>query len=311
MRGSLSLRFDDVDGRGRLVDRAWTPPLQVVREFANVDGSCLVHLQNTSGGVLAGDDLTTDIHVGPSAKVQLTTTSATRVYRSRGEVSTSPSPFQGEGRGEVSRQSITVYVDTGGLLEYLPDPLIPFAGSRLVQSTSIVLAADAGLFWWETVSPGRVAHGEIFAYERLDISTQIAVLPGAMPVPGGMPIALDGHDVPVPLLTERIRLDPKRRPIESPARMGPYRFYTTFYACRVGQAASGWDIIERELMDLAETMTVEGQTLWGASKLPAHGVVVRGLSRTGHELPAGLIKFWRTAKRSLYDREAIVPRKIY
>ena len=43
------------------------------------------------------------------------------------------------------------------LLELLPDPLIPFAGSAYQQQTQIDLADNAGLFWWETIAPGREA----------------------------------------------------------------------------------------------------------------------------------------------------------
>jgi hypothetical protein len=93
--------------------------------------------------------------------------------------------------------------------------------------------------------------------------------------------------------------------------MGSYRFFTAFYACKVGESPAMWEQIERELMELADGLTTPGQTLWGVSRLTAHGLVVRGLSRTGHDLPAGLTACRQTAKRWLYGRDAIVPRKIY
>src|SRR5258708_1796448 len=132
------------------------PPLKVIRAFPQADGGTLVHLHNISGGVLGGDHLELEVEVGPQACVQLTSTSATRVYRSRPDM---PS----------AQQLTRVHVQSGGLLEYLPDPLIPFAGARYRQQTEIQLEENAGLCWWEILAPGRVASGERFAYEQLQI----------------------------------------------------------------------------------------------------------------------------------------------
>ena len=41
--------------------------------------------------------------------------------------------------------------------EYLPDALIPFAGSRHSQSTTVSLGDRATFFWWELLAPGRQA----------------------------------------------------------------------------------------------------------------------------------------------------------
>ncbi len=113
-----------------------------------------------SGGVLAGDQLILDINVGPSASAQVTSTSATRLYRHR------------EGR-EDSSQCVMIRVGEGGLLEYLPDPVIPFAGARHNQRTTVGLEHGATLFWWDVLAPGRLAAGERFAYRRLSISTSV------------------------------------------------------------------------------------------------------------------------------------------
>jgi urease accessory protein len=51
--------------------------------------------------------------------------------------------------------------------------------------------------------------------------------------------------------------------------------------------------------------------IWGASSLPAHGVVVRGLSLNHRMLAAALPLFWGLARRRLYGTAAIPPRKVY
>src|SRR5262249_52778899 len=124
-------------------------PWRVVRGFPNAEGETLAHLNNISGGILDSDDLELRIQVRRSARAQITSTGATRIYRSR-------SPER------CSRSSIEVDVAAGGFLEYLPDALIPYGGSRHQQSTRILLERGASLVWWEIVSPGREAAGEVF-----------------------------------------------------------------------------------------------------------------------------------------------------
>jgi urease accessory protein len=254
-------------------------PLKVVRAFDAGDGAALVHLHNVSGGILGGDDFALDFRVGRDAGAQITTTSATRVYRAR----------QGS---QSAVQRTTVWVEENGLLELLPDPLIPFAGSNYEQHTVVELADGAGLFWWETVSPGREARGEVFAYERLKIQTEINAC--------GVPVAL-----------EHFSLRPQHDALTSPVRLGDYRYFTTFYICRVGESGAVWKALESQLTELAASLSRPGALLWGASTLTAHGLVVRGLSTDGLGIASGLAAFWKAAKRSLYGVEAILPRKIY
>ena len=146
LSASLRLDFERVALTGRTVLAAsrQDPPLKVVRAFEVEDGAALVHLHNVSGGLLGGDRLKLVVNVGMGAQVQITTTGATRVYRPRTEA-----------LGVLQLNEIAVAEN--GLLEYLPDAVIPFAGARFAQRTLIRLAAGAGLFWWEILAPGREA----------------------------------------------------------------------------------------------------------------------------------------------------------
>ena len=281
VHGSLDLTFGQ-DGDGphtRLVVEEQIPPLRVVRAFAGDDGMAVVHLHNISGGVLGGDQLHLAARVEANAQAQITTTGSTRVYRQR------------EGYGEAV-QTNHFSVGRGGLLEYLPDSLIPYADSRFRQTTRIDLAADAGLFYWEVVAPGRTARGEEFAYELLQLELEI--------VAEGRPIVI-----------ERLRWQPHLRNLRSPARLGEYTYYGVFYACRVGVADERWLALERELADVAQRLTCPGETVWGVSTLAAHGLSVRVLSRSSRAINAGMLVFWQALKRSLYGREAVAPRKVY
>jgi urease accessory protein len=250
----------------------------VIRAFPQENGAALVHLHNVSGGVLAGDDLSLDVRVGPQAKAQVTSTGATRLYRHR--------PGMPD-----SQQRISFTVAAGGLLEYLPDALIPFAGSRHRQQTEIRLENGATLFGWEIVAPGRQAMGERFLFDSLRLSTRIESPLG-------------------PALLEDFLLQPGPAPLDSPARLGAYTHSTAFYAFQVGRPASDWRELEAQLGEIAVHESRPGCTIWGTSALACDGVIVKGLSMTAHPVPATLAGLWTAAKRFLTGEPAVLPRKL-
>jgi urease accessory protein len=280
LRASLRLDFEreELTGRTILAASHQEPPLRVVRAFPMEDGAAMVHLHNVSGGLLGGDRLGLNVNVGAEACAQITTTGATRIYRPR------------EGC-PVTTQANEVAVGENALLEYLPDPLIPFAGSRFAQRTVIRLSAGAGLFWWEILAPGREARGEIFEYASVEMKTDLLAI--------GRPIAI-----------ERVRITPGDHDLASLARLGGYRTWATFYICRVGLDARVWLDLERHLRAAAEGFCVPGCALWGISPLTTHGLVVRCVASRGRDVLPGLHALWRAAKLQLYGREAVPPRKV-
>lgn len=279
VHGKLDLTFTRVAQRTVMRVNQQQPPLQVVRAFDLPDAASLVHLHTVSGGVLGADRLELALESGPEARVQITTTSAMRIYRSRENVS-------------PAIQTNTIRLHEGSFLEYLPDMLIPFAGSQYQQYTKITLEKDAGLFWWEVVAPGREARGELFAYDLLELHTDI-VAENRL------------------ILRERAHIEPRQHPLDSNTRLGKYRYMATFYICHAGRDSSQWMALESQLQQQAVERTQAGVILWGVSSLPAHGLVVRALSMRGRDIYSGLFTFWQMAKRTLFGREAILPRKIY
>jgi urease accessory protein len=113
-----------------------------------------------------------------------------------------------------------------------------------------------------------------------------------------------------PILRERVRLEPKTYALESLARLGPYRYWTTFCICRVGSEPGFWLDAEQRLRGIARELNSPGEALWGISTLVAHGLVVRCVAREGHSILSGLREVWRAAKLLIYNREPIPPRKV-
>lgn len=250
----------------------------MLRAFAAPSGQVLVHVHNTSGGILGSDRLEIQVELYPGARAQITTTGATRVYR----------PRAGDSRSES-----TAHFELGedSLLELLPDPLIPYAGSRFTQSVAVNLKPGATLLSWEVLTPGREASGEVFAFERLHLETEIRS--------GGVPIAI-----------ERACLDPRQRPLTSLARMGDHRYLGTLYVCRAGEPAATWKRIEEQLAARPCTESPD-EVLWGISSLTRDGLLIRGMARSGAALIASLREYWRAARLLLTGEPASLPRKIY
>lgn len=281
MHGALALRFERQQNNTHTVVRflKQEPPWKVVRAFPTETGASLVHLNNVSGGVLGGDWLDLQIQLAPGAIAQVTSTGATRVYRTRPGLPTAGC-------------CIAISLAENSLLEFLPDALIPFADSSFDQRTSIHLAAGAALFWWEVIAPGREAAGEVFQYRSLRLQSELCAQ--------GVPFAM-----------ERFQLEPARRALDSLARLGRDRYFATFFICKVGESAEHWRGLEQKLAVIASRLMRPDEVRWGVSALARHGIVVRGIGRGSRSVWPGLHEFWRAAKLALLGQEAVLPRKMY
>ena len=273
----LDLRFIPDGAFTRMFVLTQQPPWRAIRAFQNSLGQALVHLHNVSGGILSGDSLHLAIEAAPGAHVQVTSVGATRVYRHR------------PGRA-VARLSTSVQIGEDAMLEYLPEAVIPFAGSRFSQSTTVSLGRNAGFIGWESIAAGRIAGGEEFAFDFFHSEFSVC------------------SDVR-PLSLERWSLTPSTGASRSVARWGRFRYTTTLYVCHTGVAQPRWLDLESCLNRLAMAHTSQSAR-WGVSTLIANGLVVRGLALEAHQITAGLRTFWEHAKQEIWGERAVFPRKI-
>lgn len=255
------------------------PPWKVVRAFPLPGSGSLVHLNNVSGGVLAGDCLALDVEVAAGAAAQITTTGASRLYRHR------PGASDSEQRAHFR-------VGDGAALEYLPDAVIPYAGSRHLQRTEFNVGRGSTLLWWEVLAPGRQAAGERFLFDRLRIQTEILA--------GGRP-----------MLRENFLLEPGRKDLPALARMSSYSHMASLNAVQEGRPAAFWRELEESLNRRAREISRPGDAVWGASALVSDGLAVRGLAASARFVHAPLIEFWRMARMALIGKDAPPPRKTY
>jgi urease accessory protein len=228
--GHLRLRADRVGGRTRLTELECRAPLQLMRCHhldAALPDMAYATIVSPSGGVLQGDHLSIDVKAGRGARLHLDTPSALRLYR------------MPDGPAE---QEVSLVVEEGGYLEYLPDPAIPFAGADFASRTRTEVAETATLILAEAVTAGRAARGEVHQFQRYESVVEIAR-------PGGPVLALDATI-----------LDPIDG-LAAPGRLGSYAASGALYVVHAG--------FDPRLLHEAIADAAGPDLMAGASSLPS------------------------------------------
>ncbi|MES2706936.1 MAG: urease accessory protein UreD [Verrucomicrobiota bacterium] len=148
----------DADGRTYLARQDVRSPWHLSKPYWN-GGSLTVQVINATAGMLEGDELELSVDAGPDTRLCITSPSASRAYTMRG------------GGSAICRQRFTAAA--GAVLDVFPEPLFPHARTRYRQETECRLARGSSVFLAEQIAPGRAARGEIWAWDRLDIITEV------------------------------------------------------------------------------------------------------------------------------------------
>ena len=241
--GVLELRFERRDGRTRLVHQYATGPLQVGQAMyldEVLDDMAFVFIQSVGGGILQGDRFLVDISVGSGARAHVTTQSAVKIYRME---------------ADYAAQRVRAAVEGGGCLELINDPVIPYRGSRFFTSVEITAAENATVVYSDSLTPGRAASGESFAYE-LFYSRLVAHRPA------GPPRAAD-----------TVVLEPARRRPERPGLLGRYTNLATLLILEDSVPGSAVASLMRDQLNTV------ADACGGASALPREdGALLRVLA---------------------------------
>lgn len=138
--GQLTLRV-----RGRQWRRTQRPPLSLT--VLERPDHLLVMPSDQSGGLRGGDRTATELRVeGEGAVVWSPPTSS--LY------------FPSADRTGVCRTSVTVAVEPGSRLWWVPPVSIPCAQARIEQTVEVRAAPGAELLYWDAWADGRTASGE-------------------------------------------------------------------------------------------------------------------------------------------------------
>lgn len=234
-----------------------------------------VTVMSPSGGVLQGDRLTLQVEAAGGAQLHLDTASATRIYRMP--------------RAEA-RQDVRISVGPGALVEFVPDPFMPYAGSRFVQRGRHRVAETGTLVLGEVVAPGRQARGEELAYERFESLVEVS-RPGA------------GESVPEPLFRDWCRLEPG----PELGRRGLLGGFTALGTLLVVSRGLGVEALAGAVEELTEGRP---ELQAGCSELPGEaGVWLRVLARDSASAMAVVRAGWRAARVALTGAPLPAPRR--
>lgn len=245
IRGHLDLRSDvRADGVPYLSHQSFRAPVHLSKSHVE-GGSLLVQLVNPTAGFFDGDRLDLDVTAGSASNLVISTPGASRVHQARGE------------SAAICEQRLKV--EAGALLEWIPEPFIPQAGARYIQRTRIDLEEDAGLMFFEWIAPGRVARGEVFAYESLRWELDLRV--------AGRLVA-----------RERFELKPGDHSLSALRDKFPAAHFVTIHVA--GIRAEDWPADELDALGDARTYLGHGPLLEGVHvvrALCADSLAARGL----------------------------------
>lgn len=131
--------------------------------FQDHDDQPFVLLHNSAGGFVEGDTAELHVQAESGTRSLFTTTAANKFYKCVA--------------AETSYDLVNFSLGEEALLEYLPDEVIPFAGSRVERTTRVALQASSRLFASDIISAGRVSYGpgELFAFESMRSQLELRI----------------------------------------------------------------------------------------------------------------------------------------
>lgn len=255
----LRLRFERRGPRSILAEMERRAPLIVQKALYCDEGMPtlpVVFIISNAGGILQGDRYAMDFAVGPGAVGHVTTQAATKIH---------------EMDANHASQTQEITLDDDAYLEYMPEPVIPFARSRFLTRTRIRIAPSATLLYAETLMGGRKFYGdgELFKYDLFS-STVAAERP-------------DGTS----LFVEKFRVEPAKTPVTVPGVMDDF------------------DVFGNVLLitppAIADAVSLKAVTAWskdegwasGVGRLPNHaGLVYKVIGRDSGVVRAKIRDLW-------------------
>lgn len=158
--GELRLTVALRGGRPVIGEQYHHGALKVLRP-RRLGETCLgVTVVNPGGGFLAGDRYRTGLTVGPGAGLEVTSQSATKVYRSP---------------GPTTRQTIRLTAGPGALLDHRPEPLILYRDADFDQQVVVDAHPDACVIVEDVVTAGWSADGRTHSWRSYRNRTTLTV----------------------------------------------------------------------------------------------------------------------------------------
>jgi urease accessory protein len=268
--GTLVLEYERDDHRTVLARSSSSSPWHLLPPiYLDESGCAYTLLVNPSGGMVGGDSLSVQATLGPRTHVLVSTPSANRVYRSL---------------SESAVQKIDLDVGTDAVLEWMPDPTIPFAGAQFQQVVHVNMQPGSTLLFWDILASGRIASGERWSFTSVKNEILIRTASGSV------------H--------ERYRLTPA---VEGVGLAQDWNYVASVYLLSERTPAAAWDRLAARIGEILDDMSERG--LAGVSFLAVPGLAVKVLAQSAAELHCLLEPVWAAARAEMLGLPAAHLRK--
>jgi urease accessory protein len=268
--GLLELTMGRHGGATRVERHYQRVPLHVYRPIyldERRPDMAFLFVQQFGEGLVQGDRYRIDIDCAAGSATHITTQAATNVFGARDNFAT---------------QQVNLRVGAGAVLEYLPDPVVPYRGSRLFQRTSMAVDPEATVILGEVLLPGRVAHREAHAYDVYWAETEARRPDGTLLFADVLRLGLRGGETP-----------------RSIGLLGSYDVLAALFVLSTARESS--DLVELLRASLAPCSEVTT----GVTELPNRsGVAVKFLGPSSKPVQAALRTAWNAARVELLGAPA-------
>jgi urease accessory protein len=221
-----------------------------------------IFMITTSGCVLQGDRLALEIALARGAEAHVTTQAATKIHAMD---------------ANYAAQTQSFLLDDDAYLEFLPDPVIPHRGARLLSHTRITIAPSATLLYSEILLCGRKHHR---TDERYGFAVYSAAVAAARP---------DGSA----LFADKFVIEPQRSRVAANGAMGQYDVLANVFLLTPKANA------DRVHAEITTAIEPDRGIAYGGSRLPNDAGLL--FKVVGHETPAVREKvreFWSLTRRA-------------
>ena len=264
----LALGFADDAGTTRLVERSHCGPLRVQKPlYPEGPRVCQAIVVHPPGGVAGGDELAIALRAGAGSAALVTTPGAGKWYKAN---------------GRHARQDVSIAVEDGASLEWLPQETIVFDAADVHLGTEVTLGRGASYLGSEVLCFGRTASGESFRSGTLAQRTTVRS---------------EGRLV----WFEQGRLLAGSRAMHSPLGLAGKTVCATFLA-------AGSSVPAALIAGLREQVAAAlGDLPFGVSQLKSV-VVARVLCDSSEQARAAMALVWHALRPAFTGREAVTPR---
>jgi len=263
-QGELDLRFTKAKNRTTLCRRRHFGPLRVQKPlYPEGPEICHVVVIHPPGGLADRDDLSIRLTLEQGAHSVLTTPGATKWYKAK----------------EGSTLRVTIVLQRGAVLEWLPNENIYFAGTSARTTLRIELAAEAIACGWDINMLGRIASGESWETGVLRAATEFTRDDGSL------------------IWSERTLLQAGSELVRAPQGLGHYPIFGTLW-CVGGKSQP--DLIGTLAAELPFTSELRA----GISLLPDGVLLVRAVGRQIEPVRSLMIDCWSRIRPMVVGRNA-------